>query len=374
MSLRLAAAFALVVAATPPALAAYCGCDKPPPAPNVAVRPSFTYPGATVVLFSESYVVGRRYTVNFYRFRLLGGLGLLQQRLDGSATAVAVRARDQGDFNPLDPTATLPLKAQLRVKLPARLHYGPSRIEVVDPLQPATPVKVIGEDDFTVIGRPLALTETMNARSFAYETGMSNDGHVFFAFDMTNVRNEMLMDARMTDLILPLFANGVTGWNVQGFNVGTLAALPDDPKFGFRLLDNSGLDLSTVGNASRISYWRHEFNTWESLHHPGGAKVLGENPIDHDYWHQDGTPHFDQDHIIVAVDVSQLDPSYLLRRTRLNLIRLQITTKRAPNPYAADPNPTNDAAPGSSTSTTTTTTTTLLPPLNTLIPTHLLGR
>ncbi len=360
MHLRLAAAFALVVAATPPALAAYCGCDKPPPAPNVAIRPSFSYPGATVVLFSDSYVVGKRYTVNFYRFRLLSRLGLLQQRLDGTVTAVAISARDQGDFNPQNPTAVLPLKSQLRVKLPARLHFGPSRIEVVDPLHPNAPVKVIAEDDFTVIGQPIALSETLTNKSFAYATGMSKDGHVFFAFDMSQVRNEMLLDARMTDLILPLFATGITGWNVQGFNVGTLASLPDDPKFGWRLLDGDGGDVSTAGNASRIRYWRHEFNTWEALHHPGGAKVQVENPIDHDYWHQDGTPHFDQDHIIVAVDVSELDPSYLLRATRLNLIRLNLSTMRTPNPYAADPNPTNDAAP--STSTTSTTSTTHLPP------------
>jgi len=371
MTLRLATAFALLITATPPALAAYCGCDKPPPAPNVAVRPAFTYPGATIVLFSPSYVVGRRYTINFYRFRLLSGLGLLKPRLDGSTTAIAVSARDQGDFDPTHPTATLPVKPQLRVTLPARLHYGPSRIEVVDPLHPNAPVKVIDQDDFTVIGRPIPLTETMNAKSVAYATGMSNDGHVYFAFDMSNVRNATLVDARMTELVLPLFANGMTGWNVQGFNVGTLAALPDDPKFGFRLLDGAGLDVSSIGNGSRIRYWRHEFNTWEALHHPGGAKELVTNPIDRDYWHEDGTPHFDQDHIIVAVDVSELDPSYLLRATRLNLIRLSISTTPTPdNPFAADPNPTNDTSSTSTTTTTTTSTTTftLLPPL-----THILG-
>lgn len=353
----------LFCAAASPSLAAYCGCDKPPPAPNVPVRPDFSYPGATIVLFNEHFVPGKRYIVNFYRFRLLDGLALLQQRLDASTTAVAVSARDQGDFDPQHPTATLPQKKQLRVKLPAHLHYGPSRIEVVDAAHPAIPVHVISQDEFTVIGRPIPLTETMTDVDLPVATGMSHDGHVFFAFDMSHVRNQTLVDARMTELVLPLSATGVTGWNIQGFNVGTLAALPDDPKFGWRLLDAKGLDVSVTGNANRIRYWRHEFFSWEAAHEAGGAKMLVDDPIEHDYWHQDGTPHFDQDHIVVAVDVGALDPAQLLRGTRLNLIHLRITTTRTPNPYAADPNPAND---GASTTSSTSTTTSSTAPLLTL--------
>jgi hypothetical protein len=338
-------AFALALSGPAPVLAAYCGCDKPPPAANVAVRPEFAYPGATIVLFSENFVEGRRYTINFYRFGVLSQLLFSGAKLDGTTTAVAIRARDQGDFNPLMPAAPLPLRPQLRVTLPTWLHYGPARIEVIDPLRWRAPVLVVSEDDFTVIGRPIVLTENMSNVDFPYQTGISRDGHVFFAFDMHNVRNPILIDARFIELILPMFAQGITGWNVQGFNVGTLAGIPDDPKFGWRLLDLKGNDVSLLGNASRLRYWRHEFFTWEAAHRPGGTKVLVDNPIDHDYWHQDGTPHFDHDHIVVAVDVSGLDPARLLQGlgVDLNLIRLRISTTVGPNPYSSDPNPTRDA-------------------------------
>src|SRR5262249_36470690 len=158
----------------------------------------------------------------------------------------------------------------------------------------------------------IVMSEGMTNVEFPYATGLSRDGHVFFSFDMSNVRNPVLVDARFTELVLPLYAQRITGWNVQGFNVGTLAGVPDDPKFGCALLDASGNDVSVLGNGSRLSYWRHEFFTWAAAHEPGGAKVLVDDPIDHDYWHQDGTPHFDHDHIVVAVDVSALDPARLV--------------------------------------------------------------
>ncbi len=334
---------ALVVAGSSPAGAAYCGCDKPPPAANVAVRPDFSYPGAEIILFSQSFELGRRYTVNFYRFRRLGAL--LRPRLDASTTATAIGARDQGDFDPLHPANALPLRTQLRVKLPKRLHYGPSRIEVVDPRRPSAPVLAISQDEFTVIGKPIVLSETLSDVDVPYTTAMSHDGHIFFAFDMHQVRNETLVDVRMTEVLLPLFASGVTGWNIQGFNVGSLRDVPDEAKFGWRLFDANDADASNTGNASRIRYWRHEFNTWENAHHTGGTKVLVPNNVDHDYWHEDGTPHFDHDHIVIAVDVSELDPARILRGTRLNAIRLRISTTRTPNPYAADPNPTSGGSP-----------------------------
>jgi hypothetical protein len=341
-STRAAALLALagLLAGRAPARAAYCGCDKPPPDPNVAVRPEFSYPGASIILFSEDFVVGREYTVNFYRFRLLSLVGLLQPRLDARTRARAVRARDQGDFDPLDPTAPLPLRTQLRVKLPRTLEYGPARIEVVDPATGAR-VLVIGEDDFTVIGEPIVLRENMPPRVIPYETGMSRDGHLFFAFDMSRVRNPILLDAEIVDLLLPLFSEGMTGWNVQGFNVGTLRDVPDDPRFGWRLFDPNGHDVSILGNASRVSYWRHEFWTWELAHHAGGPKVQVDDPLDHDFWHEDGTPHIDHDHIVVAVDVHELDLSRLLSGTELNLIRLHLSTTPSANPYAGDPNPTH---------------------------------
>ena len=362
MITRLVAAFALALTAGSPALAAYCGCDKPPPAPNVSVRPDFSYPGATIILFSENFVNGRRYTVNFYRFQLSAALHLYP-RLDGSISTVGVQARDQGDFDYAHPTATLPLRKQIRAKLPKKLHYGPARIEVIDPQHPENPVLVISENEFTVIGRPIELDEHMHNESFSYETGMSRDGHIFFAFDMSDVRDETLIDARFMESIIPLSGASITGWNVQGFNVGTPASLPDDPKFGWRLLDDSGHDASTQGNAHRISYWRHEFNTWWDIHEEGGGKEEVNNPIDHDYWHQDGTPHFDQDHIIVAVDVSAVDPALLLRGTKLNLIRIQVSTQESSNPYANDPNPANAGTSTTSTTTVATSTSITLPTL-----------
>jgi len=319
----------------------------------VSVRPDFSYPGATIILFSENFVNGRYYTVNFYRFQLSATLRLYP-RLDGSISTVALAARDQGDYDYAHPNAILPLRKQIRAKLPSKLHYGPARIEVIDPLHPATPVLVISEDEFTVIGQPIVLDEHMDRETLDYQTGMSRDGHIFFAFDMTDVRDETLIDTRFVAGLIPLSGGSITGWNVQGFNVGTPAGLPDDPKFGWRLLDDSGNPV--LGNAHRMSYWRHEFNTWWQIHEEGGAKENVDNPVDRNYWHIDGTPHFDQDHIIVAVDVSALDPAQLLTGTVLNLIRLQISTHESSNPYASDPNPANDVS-----TTSTTTVTTLLP-------------
>jgi hypothetical protein len=345
-------AAALALASARPAGAAYCGCDKPPPEANVAVRPAFAYPSSTILLFSENLVVGRPYRVRFYRAGLLSsGLRLARPKLDATSTAIAVRARDQGDFDPLNPTAPLPLRKQLRVKLPRRLKHGPARIEVIDPLLGArNPVLVVSEDDFTVIGRPIVLTDDMPQRDIPVTTGMSRDGHLFFALDMRQVRESTLIDVRLIELLFPLAPDSVTGWNVQGFNVGTLRNVPDDPRFGWRLFGANDEDANG-GNAYRIRYWRHEFMTWEAAHHPGGSKIQVEDPLERDYWHQDGTPHIDHDHIVIAVDVQGISLSQLLRGAVLNLIRLRVSTTPGPNPYADDPNPT-----GTVHSTTTTTT------------------
>jgi hypothetical protein len=354
MSKSFAAAIvaALALASASPAGAAYCGCDKPPPEANVAVRPAFAYPSSSIILFSEDFVEGRSYRVKFYRPGVLSGRGSGSAKLSGTATAIAVRARDQGDFDPLNPSAPLPLRKQLRVKLPRRLKYGPARIDVTDPtLRSRHPMLVVSEDDFTVIGRPIVLTEDMSQRDIPVTTGMSRDGHLFFALDMSQVRESTLIDVRLIELLFPLAPESVTGWNIQGFNVGTLRNVPDDPRFGWRLFGANDEDANG-GNAYRIRYWRHEFMTWEQAHHPGGSKVHVEDPVEHDYWHQDGTPHIDHDHIVIAVDVQGLSLSKLLR---LNLIRLRVSTTAGPNPYADDPNPTGNVP-------ATTTTTTTIPP------------
>ena len=343
---------ALVLVSAAPTDAAYCGCDKPPPESNVAVRPNFAYPTASIILFSQDFVEGRSYRVKFYRPGVLSGRGSGSTKLTGTATAVAVRARDQGDFDPLNPTALLPLRTQLRVKLPRRLKYGPTRIEVVDPtLRSRHPMLVVSEDDFTVIGRPIVLTENMSERDIPVTTGMSRDGHLFFALDMSQVRESTLVDVRIIELLFPLSPELVTGWNIQGFNVGTLRNVPDDPRFGWRLFGANDEDANG-GNAYRIRYWRHEFMTWEQAHHPGGSKVHVEDPVEHDYWHQDGTPHIDHDHIVVAIDVQGVSLSKLLRGGLLNLIRLRVSTAAGPNPYAGDPNPTGNV-PATTTTTTT---------------------
>jgi hypothetical protein len=194
------------------------------------------------------------------------------------------------------------------------------------------------------------LTDDMPQRDIPVTTGMSRDGHLFFALDMRQVRESTLIDVRLIELLFPLAPDSVTGWNVQGFNVGTLRNVPDDPRFGWRLFGANDEDANG-GNAYRIRYWRHEFMTWEAAHHPGGSKIQVEDPLERDYWHQDGTPHIDHDHIVIAVDVQGISLSQLLRGGVLNLIRLRVSTTPGPNPYADDPNPT-----GTVHSTTTTTT------------------
>jgi hypothetical protein len=267
--IALAAILGLATVRVPEASAG-CGCTKPPP-PPASVRPNFTYGGALVTLIDASLVDGQSYQVLFR-----SGVGSEEASVDG----IAGLRRDLADAV---------VKAQLSVPLP-RLPLGPASIEVRDAA--GSTVLTIADDQFTVVPRPVVLTEALGMRTrHRFRAAVGRDGTVYLALDLTAVRAARTFDVWGNRLPLRFGTEDVVIYNTQGF----LMQLLNTPIPGL-------VSFSTTAkrgySSDRLRYYRHEFETYFLAHGERGVHLI--DPADEN-WHLDGTPHIDHNHLIVAI-------------------------------------------------------------------------
>lgn len=268
-----------------------CGCAKPPPA-VAAVRPHFASPGSDVTLIAADLTAGVSYTATF---RAFGGT-------EASVDGVAVSKRDFADGL---------VKTQLVVAAPD-LAPGPATITVT-PLGGGTTILQIAAEDFTLLQAPLPLAEANGkVEAQCYQAAVSSGGTVYFAFDVSDVAQQMIFEGRAGGYRLTFSAEDIVIYNTQGVtmqlldpNVDGLYTIDDGPdaedasELGAHTLPRSAGDEWSADNRSfRMTYDRHEFVTYNTLH--GDDPAHGLDPTDPD-WHLDGSRHFDHHHIVLAI-------------------------------------------------------------------------
>ena len=262
--------------------AAGCGCAKPAP-PPAAVRPGVTYAGTPVQLFA-SFTVGQSYTVTFTS----GITGA-----SATATATAVRRRDLSDGV---------YKSQLNVRVPA-LPLGPTRISVTGTTAGGV-ILSIPDTDFTVAPQPIALPLIYGNYVYPnFQAAVGRNGLTYISLDLTGMTQPLIFEADLQGYPLRFTNQDVIFRNIQGFLMQTL--VQSSPSGTLPIPGMFVWPSATPSTTSdRLHYSRHEFNTYFLQHRERQPHSL--DPTD-PYWHIDGTPHIDHDHLIVALSARQND-------------------------------------------------------------------
>lgn len=291
-------ALAAIVAATnligATSASAFCGCDKPPP-PRADVRPFAAPQDQTITLFDDRLTQNGQYTVQF-------------TSRDGSSDWSRAHAVTKRDF--ADGVA----RPQLRVAVPD-VPLGPTTITVYDPDDNF--VYSLTDDQFTVIAPAIPLhdfAETITRDG--YQTGVSADGVVYVALDMTDMTDATTYTGTAVGVGLRFRPESVGIYNSQGFFGGGLD--PNAP--GLFRITRGGAGVSDT-----LQYWRHEFRTYKQDHRKKDSRRTADGE-----WHADGTPHVDNFHLIVAI-VATLDNGRPLAGGATPPFRLQISSTPAPS-------------------------------------------
>ena len=273
----LATALAVFLGWPPSPAEAGCGCEKAPPAP-ASVRPSVTYAGMPVALFSSMFTVGTAYTVTF-----ASGTTTTSERV--AATVVSLRDIADGYYKP-----------QLVVNLPA-LPLGPTSITATR--NGATqPDLTIADSAFTVAPTPVAVPYAYGYWQYPNsQAAVSRAGITYLSLDLSGVTNPLIFQAFMGGYPLTFSAGDVTFYNSQGFLMQLLlnkTSRGTTPVEGMFVLP-----APTTADSNVLWYSRHEFNTYFLQHLPGQARAT--DPTDPN-WHVDGTRHVDHNHVILAIN------------------------------------------------------------------------
>lgn len=244
-----------------------CGCDKPPP-PIAAIRPFVTWSGGTVTLFDGRLVPGTSYRVFF---------DSVVDRWEGWTDGVAELQRDLADGR---------MRAQLKVVVP-QLGLGPQRVQVWNgdvllyELDPSL---------LTITGTPIPLSDIQQTIApDQYRGGVGTDGTVYIALDLSGVVNATSFRGAAVGYPLDFGSGDITMYNDQGFLMQNLPEAQEGVLFD--ITPRKRLTSAT------LSYWRHEFQTYNDQH-----RELQDRQLDASgNWHADGSYHVDHDLIVVAI-------------------------------------------------------------------------
>lgn len=275
----------------PPPADAGCGCEKPPPLP-AAIRPAFSYPGSTVIVFGSALVTGETYEVVFESGT---------KNAMATVTATAVLRKDQADGV---------AKPQLRVEVPS-LPLGPTEVTVEGS---SGAVVSIPDSQFTMINAPIVIPENATVLDVNhYRAGVDRAGNAYVAFDLSNLSAATTFWGYAGRMRFKLQPENITFYNQQGFFFESLV----------NKTDISGVFDGAEEDSDALWYWRHEFQSYRDRHLPGGTSEPSAD--DPDFWHADGTPHIDHDHVIMVIPARLRDGS-LLPAGRSKLFRMHIET------------------------------------------------
>jgi hypothetical protein len=257
----------------PSTTSAGCGCDKPPP-PRANVRPFVGQVDQKITLFASRLDSGDRYRVRF------------RNTVDGTVGWSQGRARTKRDI------ADGRYRVHLRVAV-AEVGIGPVSISVWDD---GRELYGLSDQDFTVVPEPIVLHEfKATTTRKEYRAAVGRDGTLYIPVDVSNVDTATRFTGGAVGFPMAFAPDNVAMYNAQGYLMQLLD--PTDPQL-FDLYPGD-FEVSTV-----LSYWRHEFASYNRLHR-----------WDEDYetedgeWHADGTRHVDHDRIVVAIRGTMADGS-----------------------------------------------------------------
>lgn len=268
-----------------------CGCDHPAPA-WAPVMPAFAFPGGRIRLDGEgaAFQKNRTYTVAFAQ-----------------------------PFRPISVLVTATNERSLDVIVPAGLTSGPVSIRVTA----KNFDKTYGKELFTALPLPRQLPagDAIVAVN-DYLGAVAQDGTLLVPFDLSQIADAEQLALVMTNLPLRFGADDVTFYNKHGVDLTLFTLDVADPTerqwgsyFGWDVETDAGLvqtvfdhkvvqNLATDRESDVLTYWRHEFHTYNTAHTAGGSHVVDANGF-----HSDGTFHIDHDYLILAIDTAgQLSP------------------------------------------------------------------
>lgn len=256
-----------------------CGCEKAPPAP-ADIRPHMSWPGRDVTVFDARLVPGETLEVRF-----APASGAPAQ----TVSAVAVSRRDFADGV---------AKPQVVVTVPD-LPPGPTAIEV---RRPGADAALLALDDrsFTAMGQPLRVPAELG--EWTYEdvhAAVDRDGVIYVGLDLAQLQQPMVFRAQAIGVALRFGNEDVLFYNTQGF---LMQALVKQAKGGATIEPVPGMFVEATSNARDsdvLTYSRHEFSTYFLQHGERQKHAVDAGDAS---WHQNGTPHIDHDHLILAID------------------------------------------------------------------------
>lgn len=289
-----------------------CGCDHPAPA-WAPVMPAFAFPGGKIRLDGDgvSFKKSATYTVEFLR-----------------------------PLSPLKVTVTAKNTRSIDVVVPAGMMAGPIAIRVTGKGFD----KTYGKELFTALPLPRQLPagDAIVAVN-DYLGAVAQDGTLLIPFDLTQIADAEQLALVMTNLPLRFGPDDVIFYNKHGVDLTLFTLDVADPTerqwgsyFGWDVETDAGLvqtvfdhkvvqSLATDSESDVLTYWRHEFHTYNTAHTAGGSHVVDANGF-----HPDGTFHIDHDYLILAVDTAgQLKPGS-------KLFDLLVTTAVTETPIEPD--------------------------------------
>ncbi|MGE0684905.1 MAG: hypothetical protein AB7P69_28835 [Candidatus Binatia bacterium] len=188
-------------------------------------------------------------------------------------------------------------KPQLTVTLPD-LPIGPTDITIKH--SDGIIVTILDDSFLTIVPQPVVVPNQVGQSTFsAFQAAVSRDGVVYLSLDLTNVTMPMIFRAQAKGYPLRFTSQSAVFYNTQGY----LMQLLDENMPGLFSIDAA----NSASDSDILQYSRHEFNTFFLQHQERQAHTV--DPTDSN-WHEDGTPHIDHNHLILALTAQLNDGSF----------------------------------------------------------------
>ena len=280
---------ALMVALTLPLMSsqalAGCGCDHPPPA-FAPVMPAFGSPGTEIVLNSEKGRLrsGATYEVRFSSTK--GGWPATAKGIAISRDAVAVN-------------------------VPAGLFSGPATVTILDSKNGD---HVFDSSLFTAMTLPRRLPAGDSIVSLnKFVAPVTADGTLLIPVDLQDIVEATQFAVAISNAPIRFTPEDVIFYNDQGVDLTLFTLAVENPTerqwgsyYGWDVDEDAGIvgtvyDTKVSGSpdeaqSDMLTYWRHEFITYEQAHLPGGTHEVSVDGV-----HPDGTYHVNHNQLVLAI-------------------------------------------------------------------------
>jgi hypothetical protein len=264
-----------------------CGCDHPPPA-WAPVMPPFAAPGKTILIHhkGEPFTPGVEYQVQF-----------------GSPTKKVSVIADSPNY--------------LEAVVPKGTKAGPVKLMIGGPSGPGQYLLSYpsSEGAFAALPpAPVLPAVPGEYKERRLKATVTEDGTLLLPVNMRHVKDATQVAFQLLDFPLEFNAEDVVIYNMDGVDL-TLFTLAVDGEtemewgsyYGWQVEDDTGLfgvvydtKVTRSSEPSKrsdvLTYWRHEFETYDQAHQPGGTHELNANGS-----HPDGSLHINHGHLVLAI-------------------------------------------------------------------------